>query len=84
MVWVDLIQLVGRLYRQTMRFPREEEILSQDSSRIESGELLPCGPALQTPDLPAFVNCMSQFLSISKSLPVSVSLAPSVLICTHM
>ena len=47
MVWVDLIQLVGRLYRQTLRFPREE-ILSQDSSRIESGELLPCGPALQT------------------------------------
>jgi len=59
MMWVDLTQLVGKLYRQTLRFPREEEILSQESSRTEAGELLPCGPALQIPDLPAFVNCVS-------------------------
>ena len=59
MMWVDLIQLVSRIYRQILRFPKEEEILSQDSSRTEAGELLPCGPALQIPDLPALVNCMS-------------------------
>ena len=58
-MWVDLIQLVSRIYRQILRFPKEEEILSQDSSRTEAGELLPCGPALQIPDLPALVNCMS-------------------------
>ena len=59
MMWVDLIQLVSRIYRRILRFPKEEEILSQDSSRTEAGELLPCGPALQIPDLPALVNCMS-------------------------